>query len=199
MYSFLLEGSSLVNIWYIKSCLSSTPTTTTLCSIPEAISSHDIPSPSRFILVSPNPITLIPFHGMTSIFKPNLFFNPPWTLTYHNLTSPPLPSPSLYPPTSPHPLPTPPLHSFSHSPPTRGMRLLATDIWAGVRGGLCVCSWCKRRPAIRSTAHKLSHVPTVNIGGWYSGQPKVTKSKYLVWLKLRILTSKVNAIIWDSV
>ena len=30
----------------------------------------------------------------------------------------------------------------------------ATDIWADVRGGV-VCSGCKRRPAIRSTAHKL--------------------------------------------
>ena len=39
---------------------------------------------------------------------------------------------------------------------------------------------CKRRPAIRSTAHKLPHVPTVNIGGWYSGQAKLTKSKYFM-------------------
>ena len=145
---------------------------------------HNIPHPIPSSSVSPSPPQ-------------------PSSILFHSFHSPSLsPYCSLFLPYSPQTVQPYP-YEVHHSPNTvcpHQCRAGAYNYWPlDCCHREVVSSCCKRRPAITSTAHILPHVLTVNIEGWYSGQPKLTKSKYFMWIKLHNLTFKVEAIIWDNV
>ena len=98
---------------------------------------------------------------------------------------------------------------FPHHPTTPPLVLssipdqynLAPSTWGRRLGSYWHLGWCQRWGCVQwlqeeacdqehRTQTAYPHVPTVNIGGWYSGQPKVTNIKYFMWLKWHILTSK---------
>ena len=93
--------------------LTTTPTPPICCYVPrqiQSIFSTNITSPSPFILVSPNPITLISISLTTSTTNFKFLLTPPWMLTYPNITpAHPTPPPS---PSPPYPLPHHTPHRF---------------------------------------------------------------------------------------
>ena len=117
-----------------------------------SICSHDILGPSPYILISPNPISLIPFYVITCITKPN-FFNPTWMLTYLNLI-PPL-CYYLY----PHPHSTPPFHFIVSKSPTPTPTLLSMLLFTA---SAAVQPICKPTPHTSPLCHMSWSATTTN-------------------------------------